>query len=69
MTPSHTPPTSTPTSPTDMPMNERQVATWLLTVLQAILNEQEKARIIDHDTSRYIYAAVRDQALRQGWIE
>ena len=47
----------------------RQVSVFLLTVLQSVLNEQQKARIIDKETADYIYLAVRDQAIRQGWIE
>jgi hypothetical protein len=47
----------------------RQVAIFLLTILKAILNEQERARIIDKDTADYIYSAVKDQAQKLGYIE
>ncbi|MGE5662093.1 MAG: hypothetical protein ACM3X1_07590 [Ignavibacteriales bacterium] len=47
--------------------NERkQIAIFLLTVLEAVLNEQVKAKLISHDSAEYILAAVRDQAYRPG---
>ena len=47
----------------------RQVSVFLLTVLQSVLNEQQKARLLDKETADYIYLAVKDQAIKQGWIE
>ena len=48
---------------------ERFVSTFLLTVLQAVLNEQVKARQIkDRQVADYIYEAVKDVAIKQGWI-
>ena len=47
----------------------RQVATFLLTMLQAVLNEQRNARLLDKETAEYIYEAVKDQCVRIGWIE
>lgn len=50
-------------------LNERkQVAIFLLAVLEAMLNEQVNAKLISHDAAKYILAAVRDQAYRQGWL-
>jgi hypothetical protein len=49
--------------------DKRQVAVFLLTVLQSVLNEQQKARIIEKQTADYIYLAVKDQAIRQGYLE
>ena len=50
------------------PDNSRQTAIFLLTVLEAVLNEQVKAKLISHEAARYVLAAVRDQAYKQGWI-
>lgn len=47
----------------------KQVSIFLLAVLQSILNEQQKAKIIDKETADYIYLAVKDQAIKQGWLE
>jgi hypothetical protein len=41
----------------------------MLTVLQAILNEQQKARLLDKETADSIYQTVKDQAMRKGWID
>ena len=51
------------------PDERRQVSVFLLTVLQSVLNEQQKARLLSKETADYIYLAVKDQAIRQGWIE
>ena len=56
------------TSSSHIPDERRQVSIFLLTMLQAILNEQQEARTLDKKTADYIYAAVKDQAIRQGWI-
>jgi hypothetical protein len=47
--------------------DKKQVAIFLLAVLEAVLNEQVKGKIIPHDVSKYVLDAVRDQAYRQGW--
>jgi hypothetical protein len=52
-----------------IPDERKQVAIFLLAVLEAVLNEQVKARLLSHDTAKYIVDAVRDQAYRQGLIE
>jgi hypothetical protein len=49
--------------------DRKQVAIFLIAVLEGVLNEQVKARLISHDAAKYVIAAVRDQAYRQGWIE
>jgi hypothetical protein len=55
---------------TDHTQDERrQVSVFLLTVLQAVLNEQINARQLKREVGDYIYQAVKDQAIRQGWIE
>ena len=51
-----------------IPNERRQVSIFLLAVLEAVLNEQVKARLISHDAAKYILDAVRDQAYKQGWI-
>jgi hypothetical protein len=43
-----------------IPDGRKQVATFLLAVLEAVLNEQVKAKLVSHDTAKYILAAVRD---------
>ena len=53
----------------NIPNERKQVAIFLLAVLEAVLNEQVKAKLISHDSAKYVLAAVRDQAFRQGWIE
>jgi hypothetical protein len=53
----------------NLQLERRQVATFLLTILQAVLNEQHNARLISKEAADYIYAAVKDQPIRQGWIE
>lgn len=53
----------------NIPDQRKQVAIFLLAVLEAVLNEQVKAKLISHDAAKYILDAVRDQAIRQGWIE
>lgn len=47
----------------------KQVAIFLLAILEAVLNEQVRAKLISHDAAKYVLAAVRDLALKQGWIE
>jgi hypothetical protein len=47
----------------------RQVSVFLLAVLEAVLMEQVKAKLLSHDTAKYILDAVRDQAIRQQWLE
>jgi hypothetical protein len=48
---------------------KKQIAVFLLAVLEAVLNEQVKSRLISHNAAKYVLDAVRDQAYRQGWIE
>ena len=48
--------------------DKKQVAIFLLAVLESILSEQVKANLISHDAAKYVLDAVRDQAYRQGWI-
>ena len=48
-------------------LNERrQVSIFLLAVLEAVLNEQVKAKLISHSASRYVLEACKDAACRQG---
>jgi hypothetical protein len=49
--------------------DKRQTAVFLLTVLQSVLNEQQKASLIPKETADYIYLAIKDQCIRKGWIE
>jgi hypothetical protein len=53
----------------NMADDRKQVSIFLLTVLEAVLNEQVKAKLVSHDAAKYILTAVKDQAIRQGWIE
>ena len=52
----------------NIPNERKQVAIFLLAVLEAVLNEQVKAKLISPDSGKYILDAVRDQAYRQGWL-
>ena len=55
---------------TDGPPHQRiQVSVFLLTVLQSILNQQQEMRLLDKAVADHIYLTVKDQAIRQGWIE
>ena len=47
----------------------RQVAIFLLAVLEAVLNEHVKERLLSHDTAKDVLDAVRDLANRQGWLD
>jgi hypothetical protein len=47
----------------------RQVSIFLLTVLQAVINEQIRAKQLNKDVGDYIYQAVKDQAVKKGWLE
>ena len=46
----------------------RQVATCLLTVLQALINEQVKCRLLDKSVGKYIYDSLRHTAKELGYI-
>ena len=48
---------------------QEQVSVFLLTVLQSILNQQQEMRLLDKADADHIYLTVKDQAIRQGWIE
>jgi hypothetical protein len=52
-----------------IPNERKQVAIFLLAVLEAVMNEQVKTRMLSHNTAKYILDAVRDQAYRQGWLD
>lgn len=52
----------------NLQLERKQAVIFLLTMLKAILNEQHKARLISKETEDYIYAALKDQAIRAGWI-
>lgn len=49
--------------------DKKQVAIFLLAVLEAVLAEQTTARSISHVDAKYILDACRDAAYRQGWID
>jgi hypothetical protein len=46
----------------------RRVSVFLLTVLQAVINEQIRAKQLRRDVGDYIYQAVKDQAAKKRWI-
>jgi hypothetical protein len=46
----------------------KKVASEMLGMLQAIINEQVQTRSLKHETEKYIMDAVKDQARRMGWI-
>lgn len=50
-------------------MTDKQAVIWLLTILQAVINEQVKAKLLRREVGSYIYEAVRDQAKKLGWID
>ena len=47
---------------------EHDTAKYILNILQAIINEQIKARNLDRQTGEYVYEAVREQASVKGWV-
>jgi hypothetical protein len=53
----------------NIPKERKPVTIFLLAGLEAVLNEQVKAKLIAHESAKYILDAVRDQAYRQGWLE
>jgi hypothetical protein len=52
-----------------IPDQRKEVSVFLLTVLQAVLNEQVKARQMNRRVADYVYGAVKDQCTRKGWSE
>jgi hypothetical protein len=48
---------------------ERDTSNYLISVLQAIVNEQVQSRTLKRETGNYILDAVKDQASKKGWIE
>jgi hypothetical protein len=48
---------------------KKDTSGFLLTVLQSIINEQIEAKQLKRDVGNYIYQAVKDQAIRKGWID
>lgn len=51
-----------------MTNTESFVSVFLLTVLQAVINEQIKSKQLKREVGDYIYQAVKDQCLKKGWI-
>ena len=51
------------------PDERRQVSVFLLSILQSILNQQQEMRLLDKAVADHIYLTVKDEAIRQGWIE
>ena len=58
-----------PAAATGAADERKQVSIFLLMVLQAVINEQVGIRQLKRDVGDYIYQAVKDQAIRKGWIE
>ena len=56
------------TTDNDIQFERRQVATFLLTILQGTLKEQHAVKNISKWASNFIYKTVREEAIRQGWI-
>jgi hypothetical protein len=48
---------------------ERDTSKYLISVLQAIVNEQVQSRNLSRQTANYILEAIKDQAAKKGWIE
>ncbi len=55
--------------PDNIAGKRKQVAIFLIDVLEAVLNEQVKAKLISHDAAKYTLDAVKDQTIRQGWLK
>jgi hypothetical protein len=54
----------------DIVRQERyKTADYLLRVLRAVLSEQRHIGLLHEDTESYIWEAVRDQAVRKGYID
>ncbi|MGH9977327.1 MAG: hypothetical protein ACRD8Z_16075 [Nitrososphaeraceae archaeon] len=49
-------------------MTDKQKTIWMLTILQAVINEQVKAKQLQKHVGSYIYQACKEEARRQGWI-
>lgn len=52
-----------------IPDERKRVSIFLLTVLQAVINEQVTIKQLKKEVGSYIYTAVKDQAIRKGWID
>jgi hypothetical protein len=48
---------------------ERDTSNHLISVLQAIVNEQVQSRNLSRQTGNYIVDSVKDQAAKKGWLE
>ena len=48
---------------------ERDTSKYILDMLQAVINEQVRARVLDKSTGNYIIEATRDLAAKKGWLE
>jgi hypothetical protein len=48
---------------------ERDTSKYLISVLQAIVNEQVQSRNLSRQTGNYIVDSVKDQAAKKGWLE
>jgi hypothetical protein len=47
----------------------KHTAIFLLTILQAVINEQIEIRQLKRDVGSYIYEAVKEQAHKLGYLE
>jgi hypothetical protein len=53
----------------DTSKESKEVAIFLLAILQATLNEQCSVKNISKWASKYVYNIVKDEASKQGWLE
>jgi hypothetical protein len=51
-----------------IPDERKQVSIFLLTILQAVINEQVSIKQLRREVGDYIYQAVKDQATKKGWL-
>lgn len=48
---------------------QKDACIFMLVVLQSIINEQITAKPLDKVVGKYVYNAVKDQAINKGFIE
>jgi hypothetical protein len=47
----------------------RQAAIFLLTILQALINEEISTKHLDPSVGKYLYETLREQAIKLGYLD
>lgn len=46
----------------------KQATIFLLTILEALINEQVTIKLLDKDVGKYSYESLREQAIKSGYL-